>query len=58
MPRLEIGVNPWNHTSLNVNIACLGHKPSQIRQVADSPNSNGVVSYYTGTLLTAGQAEL
>lgn len=45
--KLNSGVNPIYHTSGKVNISFLGHMPSQTRQVADSPNLNGVASYYT-----------
>src|SRR6266487_2068019 len=41
------GVNPIYHTRGKVNIVFPGHRPSQIRWVAHSPNSNGVVWYYT-----------
>ena len=47
IPHLKIGVNPFFHTSGKVNIACPGHRPTQTRLVASSPDSNGVVSYYT-----------
>ncbi len=41
------GVNPIYHTRGKVNISFPGHMPSQTRRVAHSPNSNGVVLYYT-----------
>ena len=38
---------PLYHSMRKVNIAYPEHMPSQIRWVAHSPNSNGVVLYYT-----------